>query len=705
MSVKYVVGVIILVSIEITLIESAHSISNLNSILQLNEGAYLHLIFMDDIILKPFQIPVVITNVKKIVGDVEEEMLQQSSMLLDDLRIIMFMNRTRIRQISRIVTISHYLVTSPNRVVTQFWLQRILDHIVKNYYRLSTDCGFCYSGPWTQLHLLGSTAWLTTVSTFLILFKVIFNCFVWKTEQRIHGSDSVATIQSMTMVCYGGPQDTRMCKVSVPLETLLESPDYYTTVLKHQLLENYFSNVVAVGTPSDSRGLYIPLYLSTLEHRNVKTDSKLEGFIAPLILGKFALLSNHTFFQNTLYFDRPVISDRVSNEVITGNDHFTFISCATIHGERVSFAPFLQPFELEVWIGLVSVLMMTLTANSVIMYCQKNMNAWNFFIFPAILLEQSPHVPQSLAKLKWFNTILIMWCLVSVELINDYKGIVTTDIVAPRPKQYFETPTELLIHNADLYVDMVYLETDEPFWSLYYDLKNDRISATDFSKSFPNNNKALMLQRLKNEFISYSEFSRHVQQIRTIQKTYINSTKWHIPNLLLTRVQTPAQEYLRNVEDTIGNCKNNAYIAPRSVIIEKFASSSLNRFEYNGKEFHLSGHQLLDITESWLILGQVGHEYVMRRFEFVMESGMYFWWEKRLIAVKSVSRQKLKFSSESSAELDVSTDLNSNIVVTFIVFLACCGFCVAIVTIEYLSNYIKVIQPSTEITSCCKLYR
>jgi len=141
--------------------------------------------------------------------------------------------------------------------------------------------------------------------------------------------------------------------------------------------------------------------------------------------------------------------------VRTGDRYMTFVTCDGVI-QYTGFSFYLAPYDLSSWITFTAFTFFLIPSTVFLLYqTRKVVNSFRtvelklifstIFFNVSLVLENGPIVPPVLAKLshglKSFNWMLSIWALMSVILVNAYKGIVTTELTASSPplKQTYET--------------------------------------------------------------------------------------------------------------------------------------------------------------------------------------------------------------------------------------------------------------------------
>ncbi len=113
---------------------------------------------------------------------------------------------------------------------------------------------------------------------------------------------------------------------------------------------------------------------------------------------------------------------------------YNFLTC--YHENYRSWKYYLQPFEMEVWLVLMTYLSFVaiFVHVTVILRKQNNSDFNAFFYFYSTILEYAYSVPDYIFNIRTLETVIGLWLVMSVILTNAYKGIAITGITAPMEK-------------------------------------------------------------------------------------------------------------------------------------------------------------------------------------------------------------------------------------------------------------------------------
>jgi len=106
---------------------------------------------------------------------------------------------------------------------------------------------------------------------------------------------------------------------------------------------------------------------------------------------------------------------------------FNFIACDEI-GIPYSIDAYLKPFQTNLWISF-SIFFVFVLPLAVYFLADKKLRP--IFIFLSYLIEQTLPIPKKLGSLRTYSILIGHLGLILVLLTNAYKGIVTTDLLAP----------------------------------------------------------------------------------------------------------------------------------------------------------------------------------------------------------------------------------------------------------------------------------
>jgi len=123
-----------------------------------------------------------------------------------------------------------------------------------------------------------------------------------------------------------------------------------------------------------------------------------------------------------------------SAQVIRGTSKysFSFLGCEDLKGAGPSFLAYLEPFDVEVWIGFLS-LFCTLALILPLFFKYLNVKDTIFPVLASLSLEQGVPYTSKLGKSLAFNIVLMFLAFVFIIFTNGYKSLVITNMLKPPP--------------------------------------------------------------------------------------------------------------------------------------------------------------------------------------------------------------------------------------------------------------------------------
>jgi len=370
----------------------------------------------------------------------------------------------------------------------------------------------------------------------------------------------------------------------------------------------------------------------------------------------------------------------VHSSILVGSKTHNFITCDGWTSGGVSFIGYLNPYQPAAWIAGIASFGLTVLAFNV-MWPKLAKEVSFTMLLVSYLLENSSGVFSKLATLQSFRCAVGGILLTVVVLSNAYRGIVTTDLTAPRSlyrsMQGFD---DLLRANYSIYTPLI------PNW------RNDlnRIERRHPSK---NCSKTCLMELINpdirggrrdtgNKFFYYSKallykFSREfwglLFRIPDSNKLFRMTLK-----LIASFKTPPSEDPTATFHTILSECNQTAFMDSTHNLV-LFLQEEWNRSRPPKNIFYTGRQDILPRPIYWYFPNILERgEYFPRRAAIIVHSGIFHKWEQvfmrknvknyRRLTEMSVQPQKLGFSS--------------NVVAVFFLFLLCTLACILQVILE-----------------------
>ncbi|CAL8147401.1 unnamed protein product [Orchesella dallaii] len=349
--------------------------------------------------------------------------------------------------------------------------------------------------------------------------------------------------------------------------------------------------------------------------------------------------------------------------------YYNFITC---HWESpLNLLAYVQPFQWQIWLVLFSCLWLT-TFTIPFMTAHSNepirkINQCSIFLTLSLLLTDKIINAKELYKNVRLRPILSLWLLTSIILTNSYKGENFSKVIAPPKLLKVETFQDL--SGFKLFSKRKCDQSQVPNGQYCCEFGADlmtwlskKLHKKDFYKIILNTNKI-------------DPLTGRVPDIDFL-KNYEFKTKsdGKIANIL------PNLEMLTNddnhsvVSQAIQNCKRMVYVGKESEIktLLRDLAFSCKHPMYIGKD------KLFEKISAWYIQPSGGN-YLIRRFRYLEESGIYYFW-KKWVDIDYRPRQRC------TTEGFQAMSIHSNSVVIFLIFVLGTIIAASIFLVEFQTN-------------------
>jgi len=160
-------------------------------------------------------------------------------------------------------------------------------------------------------------------------------------------------------------------------------------------------------------------------------------------------------------FGTALQRDGAFKYTLLGSAGLNFLTCDGVERHEFKFSSFTKPYDSAAW-GLIFI---SGCASILFLTCLRG-KSYDVTLFQlgmlyfGILLEQSPFlsnlIEKSTALMRFWKLVFGMWLIFTIVLTNAYKGVVTTDLLAPpewKPNwtSIFDMPATITIYSPIYY--------------------------------------------------------------------------------------------------------------------------------------------------------------------------------------------------------------------------------------------------------------
>ncbi|CAG7718862.1 unnamed protein product [Allacma fusca] len=338
----------------------------------------------------------------------------------------------------------------------------------------------------------------------------------------------------------------------------------------------------------------------------------------------------------------------------TKTEGLAFFTCDGIV-ERTSFEVYYNPFQLLLWCVL-SAFVLSL---SVILHIgsKRQISAiQSVLLSVGILLEQFdiPKLPKNM--MKFFNIIMLAWMLMGIILSHGYKGILTSDVTAPRPKnvlQNFKEIEDYAIFTPPSKTLVRHMKT-----SLF--IRNRMYEATR-TKYMQRDEKGI---KVIDQFFDVYEISQLFEYFHNPE--YQNpTTRWETSkeqvNWLMNSLRLPHDFPNSSAETAVSHCNRTAYVTYRSDI-DQFVVPDFMKNDVTKRRFTRGKEEILYAFRGYGSSNRKGGGYFFKYLRLLLESGVYQMAEATFVDLER-SKNCLKYLNTTDYHVQV-LNLGSNFMTT-----------------------------------------
>jgi len=275
----------------------------------------------------------------------------------------------------------------------------------------------------------------------------------------LDGSNCRSVVEKcMSPYWYGGKlviEDFNPDGGEVPLSSYIE-PNATNLYKMSKVVGDYFKSPFEKNTPY-SQYLFTPtVIMEYFAYGGLDLWIVFDGPYAPLDPKVYHAFTQGTFFKTATGTQYSTNVKELWNRnpydhffiLPTGDSFMNFVTCDGVL-TSTAFRFYVNPYDTFSWISIAVVTFLFLPTSVLILFKLRsmvptsgaqllNLFAETLFFNISLALEISPNIPAILAKLeRGFEAItrmLGLWALLSIILVNAYKGIVTTELTANSPE-------------------------------------------------------------------------------------------------------------------------------------------------------------------------------------------------------------------------------------------------------------------------------
>ncbi|CAL8147404.1 unnamed protein product [Orchesella dallaii] len=353
--------------------------------------------------------------------------------------------------------------------------------------------------------------------------------------------------------------------------------------------------------------------------------------------------------------------------------YYNFITC---HWDSpLNLLAYVQPFQWHVWLVLFASIWLTtftipfITAH---LYSLNNesirrINHCTIFLTLSFLITETIICAKELYGILRIRPILSLWLLTSIIITNAYKGQLNAKTTAPSKLLKVETFQELSGFNlfSKRKCDPIEIDDGQYCCEFGADLitwLGDKLNKKDFYRIISSTNKIDNITgRLPNiDFIKGYDFK--------------TKTDGKIASLLPQLEILTTNDNDSVVYHAIQHCKRLAYVGKKSEIktLLRELPFSCRHPMYIGKD------KLFEKISAWYIQPSGGN-YLIRRFRYLEESGIYYFW-KKWVDIDYHPRQRC------TTEGFQAMSIHSNSIVIFFMFVFGTVIAASIFLVEFQTN-------------------